>query len=154
MMSPCKAHAKFANDGGRGKIIKSQYETLAAFRYALRKFLHFSEQSAHAAGITPQQHQALLAIKGFPGRDHVTVGELAERLRLRHHSVVGLVDRLAAQKLVVRARSNEDGRRVVIQLARHGEEILKKLFAMHHEQLVRIGPGLSRLLEKLSEIDD
>ena len=102
-------------------LIKSQYETLAAFRYALRQFIHFSEEAAHAAGITPQQYQALLAIKGFPGRESVTVGELAERLQLRHHSAVGLVDRLVAEKLVVRLPSAEDRRRVLIQLTLRGE---------------------------------
>src|SRR5260221_2588954 len=86
---------------GSGKLIKAQYETLAAFRYALRRFIRFSEKAAEVAGITPQQHQALLAIKGFPGRDRVAVGELAERLQLHHHSTVGLIDRLVAEKLVV-----------------------------------------------------
>src|ERR1035437_2588779 len=81
------------------KLSKAQYETLAAFRYALRQFLHFSEKAAKNAGITPQRHQALLAIKGLPGRDRVTVGELAERLQLRHHSAVGLIDRLVLEKL-------------------------------------------------------
>src|SRR2546423_13286134 len=103
---------------------KSQYEMLAAFRYALRQFHHFSEESAHAAGITPQHHQALLAIKGFPGRDCVTVGELAERLQLRHHSAVGLVDRLVADRLVERNPSAEDRRQVFVQLTRRGEKVL------------------------------
>ena len=95
------------------QLVKSQYETLAAFRYALRRFIHFSEEAAQAAGITAQQYQALLAIKGFPARDNVTVGELAERLQLRHHSAVGLIDRLEAEKLVVRAPSAEDRRHVL-----------------------------------------
>ncbi|MEO6753630.1 MAG: helix-turn-helix domain-containing protein, partial [Chthoniobacteraceae bacterium] len=81
----------------RKRLSKSQYEVLAAFRFALRRFLRFSEDAATAAGITPQQHQALLAIKGFPARDRVTVGELAERLQIRHHSAVGLIDRLVAE---------------------------------------------------------
>jgi DNA-binding MarR family transcriptional regulator len=102
------------------KLHKSQYETLAAFRYELRRFLHFSETAAQATGITPQRHQALLAIKGFPGRDQVTVGELAERLQLRHHSTVGLIDRLVAEKLVVRKSSLEDRRQVLIQLTGRG----------------------------------
>ncbi len=127
----------------------AQYETLAAFRYALRKFLHFSESAAQAAGITPQQHQALLAIKGFPGRDRVTVGELAERLQLRHHSAVGLVDRLVWEKLVTRIRSNADRRQVLIQLTRRGEETLERLSTLHRQQLRRIGPELGRLLERL-----
>ncbi len=132
------------------KLIKAEYETLAAFRYALRRFIHFSETAAHTAGVTPQQHQALLAIKGFPERDNVTVGELAERLQLRHHSTVGLIDRLVAEKLVMRTPSNQDRRRVLIQLTNLGEKTLEKLSAMHHEQLKRIGPELTSLLEKLN----
>jgi DNA-binding MarR family transcriptional regulator len=132
------------------KLHKAQYETLAAFRYELRRFLHFSETAAQAAGITPQWHQALLAVKGFPGRDQVTVGELAERLQLRHHSVVGLIDRLVAEKLVVRKPSAEDRRQVLIQLTGLGEKTLEKLSSLHHEQLKRIGPELSRLLERLN----
>jgi DNA-binding MarR family transcriptional regulator len=131
------------------KLRKAQYETLAAFRYALRRFIHFSERAAQAANVTPQQHQALLAIKGFPGRDCVTVGELAERLQLRHHSTVGLVDRLVVEKLVARAPSNEDRRQVLVQLTSRGEKTLEKLSALHHVQLKRIGPELSHLLERL-----
>jgi DNA-binding MarR family transcriptional regulator len=132
------------------QLIKAQYETLAAFRYALRRFIHFSETAAQQAGVTPQQHQALLAIKGFPGRDCVTVGELAERLQLRHHSAVGLINRLVAEKLVLRTPSNEDRRRVLIQLTSRGEKTLEMLSAMHQEQLRRIGPELTLLLERLS----
>ena len=85
---------------GRGTVTKAEYESMAAVRYALRRFLRFSEDGAKAVGLTPQQHQALLAIKGYPARDSVTVGELAERLQVRHHSAVGLVDRLEALGLV------------------------------------------------------
>ena len=130
-------------------LVKSEYETLAAFRYALRQFMRFSEAAAREAGITAQQHQALLAIKGFPGRDRVTVGELAERLQLRHHSTVGLVDRLVAEKLVIRAPSAEDRRQVLIQLTNRGEKILEKLAAVHRQQLQRIGPGIRQLLGRL-----
>lgn len=133
---------------------KAQYETLAAFRYALRRFIHFSETAAATVGITPQHHQALLAIKGFPGRDCVTVGELAERLQLRHHSVVGLVDRLVVEKFVVRSPSTEDRRRVLIRLTPRGEKTLEKVSAMHREQLKRIGPELSLLLERLATVDE
>lgn len=132
------------------KLRKAQYETLAAFRYALRRFIHFSETAAETAGITPQQHQALLAIKGFPERDCVTVGELAERLQLRHHSTVGLINRLVLEKLVARTPSNEDRRQVLIKLTGRGEKTLGKLSALHHEQLKRIGPELSQLLERLN----
>ncbi len=130
-------------------LVKSEYETLAAFRYALRQFLRFSEAAAQEAGITAQQHQALLAVKGFPGRDRVTVGELAERLQLRHHSTVGLVNRLVAEKLVIRAPSAEDRRQVLIQLTSRGEKILEKLAAVHRQQLWRIGPEIRQLLGRL-----
>ena len=133
----------------RPTLTKTQYETLAALRFALRQFLHFSEEAAKEAGLTPQHHQALLAIKGFPGRDYVTVGELAERLQIRHHSAVGLVDRLVLEKLVSREPSREDRRQVLIRLTGQGEEVLEKLAAAHHEQLRRIGPEWSELLQRL-----
>lgn len=133
---------------------KSHYERLAAFRYALRQFYHFSEEAAHAAGITPQHHQALLAIKGFPGRDCVTVGELAERLQLRHHSTVGLVDRLVTEKLVARAPSAQDRRQVFVQLTRRGENVLEGLSAAHTEQLKRMGPELILRIKQLAGLQD
>jgi DNA-binding MarR family transcriptional regulator len=134
-------------------LSKSQYETLASFRYALRRFLHFSEAAAHAAGITPQQHQALLAIQGFPGRDSVTIGELAERLQLRHHSAVGLVDRLASETLVARVPSAKDRRRVFVQLTRRGQNMLEGLSSAHTEQLKRMAPELILRLNQLAGID-
>src|SRR5512143_1731075 len=99
------------------KFSKADYETLAAFRHALRQVLHFSEEAAERVGLTPQQHQALLAIKGYPGRDYVSIGELAERLRIRHHSAVGLVDRLEAQNLVARQGAEADRRQVYVTVA-------------------------------------
>jgi len=146
-----------ATRGGRGhgpramsaakKLSKSQYERLSEFRHALRQFLRFSERAAHAAGITPQQHQALLAIKGFPGRDRVTVGELAERLELRHHSTVGLIDRLVADHLAERTPSTQDRRQVFVQLTPHGEKVLESLASAHREELKGMGQHLNRLLE-------
>jgi DNA-binding MarR family transcriptional regulator len=137
-----------------GKLEKTQYETLAAFRYALRKFIHFSEMAADAAGITPQQHQALLAIKGFPGREQVTVSELAERLQIRHHSAVGLIDRLVAENLLMREPSNEDRRRVLIKLTRQGEKKLEKLSTIHRGQLKHIGPELAFLIKQLGDHEE
>ena len=134
---------------GKNKIAKVHYETLAEFRYALRKFLHFSETAAQAAGVTPQQHQAMLAIKGFPGRDQVTVGELAERLQVKHHSAVGLVDRLVAENYVRRVAGQKDRRQVLVALTARGESVLEKLSATHRDQLSRIGPQINRLLEML-----
>jgi DNA-binding MarR family transcriptional regulator len=134
-------------------LSKAQYETLAAFRYALRQFHHFSEEEAQAAGITPQQHQALLAIKGFPGRDSVTVGELAQCLHLRHHSAVGLINRLVAEKLVARVPSDEDRRQVFVQLTRRGESVLESLSSAHTEQLKRMAPELILRLKQLAGVD-
>jgi len=130
-------------------ISQTDYESLAAFRYALRQFLHFSETAAEAAGLTPQQHQTLLAIKGFPGGAQVTIGELAERLQIRHHSTVGLVDRLVAQKLVTREPAPADRRQVCVALTMHGEQVLESLSVAHREELRRIGPNLKELLAQL-----
>jgi DNA-binding MarR family transcriptional regulator len=137
----------------RKPLAKSQYEALSAFRYALRTFLRFSEDAAAAAGVTPQQHQALLAVKGFPGRDHVSVRELADRLQIRHHSAVGLIDRLVAEKLVIRTPSPEDRRQVHIRLTPRGEKVLETLSAAHREQLRRIGPEISLLLQRLGKAE-
>jgi DNA-binding MarR family transcriptional regulator len=131
------------------KITKAQYETLAGFRYALRQFLHFSESAAKDAGLTPQQHQVMLAIKGSPGRDCITIGELAERLQIAHHSAVGLADRLVTESYVRRVQNREDRRQVYLSLTRRGEAILEKLSAVHHEQLQRIGPNIANLLKNL-----
>ncbi len=139
---------------GPRQLIKSQYQTLAAFRYALRRFIRFSEEAAVAAGITAQQYQALLAIKGFPARDCVTVGELAERLQLRHHSAVGLIDRLATEKLVVRVPSTKDHRQVLIQVTSRGENVVEKIASVHRQQLKRIGPEIRHLLEQLGRAEE
>jgi DNA-binding MarR family transcriptional regulator len=133
-----------------GQPGKREYETLAAFRYALRRFIHFSEEAALAAGITGQQYQALLAIKGFPGRDRVTVGELAERLQLRHHSTVGLIDRLVTEKLALRVPSPADRRQVLIQLTPRGETVVEKIASVHRKQLKQAGPEIRRLLGRLA----
>jgi DNA-binding MarR family transcriptional regulator len=131
------------------KVSRRDYEMLAAFRYSLRQFLRFSEHAADAAGLTPQQHQALLAIKGFPGRDHVTIGELAERLQLAHHSAVGLVDRLQKQNYLRRIQAEQDHRKVYVKLTAKGENILEKLSTEHREQLRRISPQWKSLLKTL-----
>jgi DNA-binding MarR family transcriptional regulator len=133
------------------KITQAHYEMLAALRYELRRFLHFSQEAAHAAGIPPQQHQALLAIKGFRGRDYVSIRELAERLQLKHHSTVGLVDRLGRRGLVCRRPSQADRRRVEVSLTARGEALLARLSAAHLEELRQIRPELRRLLDSMDE---
>lgn len=133
----------------KSKITRVHYETLAELRYALRQFLRFSENAAHAAGLAPQQHQALLAVKGFPGRRRMTIGQLAERLQILHHSAVGLANRLAAERYIRRVADRRDRRQVRLALTRRGENILEKLSAVHREQLRRVGPKISQLLKGL-----
>ncbi len=133
---------------------KAEYEILAEFRYTLRRFLRFSESAASKAGLTPQQHQALLAIKGFPGREKITIGELAERLQVEHHSAVGLVDRLEAAKLIKRSPGTEDRRKVYISLTAHGDSMIEKLSALHHEQLLRLTPQLQSLIARINDWPD
>lgn len=132
-------------------IAKEHYELLASLRYNLRRFLRFSGEAAEAMGLTARQHQALLAIKGFPGRDRVSIGELAERLQLKHHSAVGLVDRLVGRQLVRRAPSREDRRRVEISVTAKGETLLRRLSAVHLAELREQGPELRRLLKLIGE---
>lgn len=134
------------------RLSKTEYELLAAFRYALRKFLRFSEESARALGIEPQQHQALLAIKGFPDRARVTVSELAERLQIRHHSAVGLVNRLVDLDLVVRELAAADRRQVYIMLTPHGEALIEQLALVHKTELQRLGPELKTVLDRLQQL--
>ena len=130
-------------------LTKADYEALAAFRHALRRFLDFSGDAAKAAGLTPQQHQALLAIKGFPDRDRVTIGELAEQLVQRHHSTVGLVDRLEGLGLVRRDVDPADRRRIHVALIDRAEVVLVGLSAIHRDELRRLGPSLATLLKRL-----
>ncbi len=134
-------------------VSKHEYETLAEFRYALRHFLAFSKLAAERAGITTQQHQALLSIIGYPGREQVTIGELAERLEIRHHSAVGLVNRLEEQGLVERRQSEQDKRQVIIGLTRKGVAVLESLANRHREELRQLGPQLCVILEQIASLN-
>ena len=135
-------------------ITKTEYEVLAEFRYTLRRFLRFSENAAEKVGLTPQQHQALLEIMGFPGREKITIGELAERLQIHHHSAVGLVDRLVAEDLIERSPALNDRRQVFISLTGHGLSVLEKLSKAHREELRLIAPQLRSLLERIIKITE
>jgi DNA-binding MarR family transcriptional regulator len=127
------------------------YEALADFRFEIRRFLNLSERLAHAAGIEPQQHQALLAIKGLPAHRVATVGILAERLLIQHHSAVELVNRLEAKGLLRRGRGVADRREVVLTLSRRGETLLKRLTHPHRVELQSAQP---RLLAALADAID
>lgn len=118
-----------------GALSKKQYEALSEFRYQLRRFLHFSETAAKAEGITPLQYLLLLHVRGFPGRDWASVGELAERLQLQHHGVVALVSRCEQAQLVERRRSEADRRLVEVHLTRLGARTLEHLAAQHEAEL-------------------
>jgi DNA-binding MarR family transcriptional regulator len=118
------------------------YRALAELRHQIRRFLTFSEQEARAAGVEPQQHQMLLAVKGLPAGARPTVSTLAERLQLRHHTVVGLVDRLTAAKLVVRRPSKHDGREILVELTPKGERVLRGLSVSHQTELRSAAPAL------------
>ena len=116
-------------------ISKAEFEDIAAFRYAIRRFQRFSEQAARHEGITPQQHQLLLSIKGFPNRNYASVSELADRMQMRQHSMVGLIDRTEAQNLVRREQGTADRRQVFIHLTAAGEAKLQKLSMQHRHEL-------------------
>lgn len=134
------------------ELTKADYEALAAFRRALRGFVAFSEQAARADGLTPRQHQALLAIKGAPGgapeRPTLTVGEVASALLVRPHSAVELVDRLAEIGLVEREGDPRDHRRVAVGLTSRAEMVLRDLSAAHLRELGAIRPLLLDLLAR------
>ena len=126
---------------------QSDYQRLAEFRYQLRSFLKFSERAASKMGLRPQQHQALLAIKGTPG-GRVTIGILAERLGIRHNSAVELIDRLIKNGLVERRHNPTDRREVLIDLTNRAEQILAKLSLAHRNEIKKLAPLLIGLLAR------
>jgi DNA-binding MarR family transcriptional regulator len=121
----------------KGPVTDAEYQSLAKFRRALRSFLHFSEQAAKDAGLTPSQHQLLLAIRGADTGRAPTIGEVADWMKLRHHSTVELIDRAEAAGLVKRIQDAEDQRRQRLVLTREGESKLAALSALHREELRR-----------------
>jgi len=127
------------------------YRLLSEFRYLIRCFLEFSEAAAVRAGLTARQHQALLAIKGVRADAAPTIGYLAERLRIRHHSAVELVDRLVEAGLVVRAPDPGDRRRVRLELTASAERHLAELSTSHLAELKRMRPALLALLDQGEE---
>jgi DNA-binding MarR family transcriptional regulator len=124
-------------------------KAMAELRYQIRKFLRFSENAARQAGIEPQQHQLLLAIRGLPDGASPTIGVLAERMQLQHHSTVELVDRLVDRNFLCRLRSTNDRRQVLVKLTHDGEEFLQKLSLHHLEELQSAGPTFVKVLNSL-----
>lgn len=121
--------------------------SLAEFRFTLRRFLHFSEEAATRAGLAPQQHQLLLQIAGAPEGTVTAVGYLADRLALRHHSVVELGNRCEEAGLIVRKRDPHNRRQVVLKLTPEGSRILQELSADHSRELNELGPQLIQALK-------
>jgi DNA-binding MarR family transcriptional regulator len=130
---------------------RERLQTLAEFRYALRRFLHFSELAASEAGLHPQQHQLLLQIAGAPSGSVASIAYAAERLGLRHHTVVELVDRSVAEGLLIRTEDPSDGRRVILAITKKGRKILQNLSEYHARELRELGP---RLIRSLKDIED
>src|ERR1700744_4998329 len=143
----CNASSRkgFALAKSRKPLTEVDYRHLAEFRYLLRQFMAFSEEAARDAGLSPQHHQALLAIRGYGGR--LTVGELAARLAIKPHSAVGLADRLVEAGLAVRQTSDKDRRRVELTLTAVGNRRLAELSQSHREELKRLVPSLMPLLK-------
>jgi DNA-binding MarR family transcriptional regulator len=130
-------------------IVLRDYRALAELRHQIRLFLTFSEAAARAAGVEPQQHQLLLAVKGLPEGQRPTIGTLSERLQLRHHSVVELVDRLVEKGLASRRRSQDDGREILVHITARGERILRGLSIAHRAELRAAGAALGEALRAL-----
>jgi DNA-binding MarR family transcriptional regulator len=131
------------------KLSAAEYESLAELRYQIRRFLHFSEQAARTAGLEPHQHQLMLALKGMPAGMRPRIAELAERLQIRHHSAVELVNRLSAGGYVRRQRGGEDGREVLLILTPKGEKVLRELSLHHRAELRMRGPALIAVLRRV-----
>jgi DNA-binding MarR family transcriptional regulator len=128
------------------ELTRADYVRLHEFRYAIRRFLQFSEGAARAVGLDPQQHQLLLTIQACGPDGGVTVSHIAERLRLRHHTAVELVDRAVARGFVMRRRQKEDHRFVLVSITDTGRQLIKELSAAHLVELSTAGPELVRLL--------
>ena len=139
----------------QGDLLDSEYRALADFRLQIRRFLQFSEQAAEVEGLEPQQHQFLLAVRAFDGSGGPAVGDLARILLIKHHSAVGLTDRLVERGLVERARNPPDRREVHIRLTTEGQKRLMRLSNAHREELLNSGPllvaSLSDLLARLRQ---
>ena len=128
----------------------SLVESLAEFRYELRKFLHFSEEAATAAGLQPQQHQLLLQVAGARKGTSVTIAYAAKRLKLRHNSVVELVNRSAHEGLLLRVQDADDLRRVLLQITPKGKKVLRALTIAHARELTVLAPKLALDLQRIS----
>ena len=128
------------------------YRPLAEFRYLLRKFLRFSKDVLRErAGINPEQYEALLAVKAFASEDPVTISQLSERLQVKHHSAVNIVDRLVERKLITRQPSEQDRRQRHLQLTEKGEKLIQELASAHFKELRARSAEMISALERLKK---
>jgi DNA-binding MarR family transcriptional regulator len=125
------------------------FQALAEFRYNIRRFMRASEQILRPAGLKMQHYQLLLHIKGLPQGKQATIGEMAERLQIQHHSTVELVDRMSARGLIRRKRASEDRRQVMLELTSKGEKVIREMAHLHREELRNTGPALVGALKKV-----
>jgi len=146
---PQKRSVRIGHPNQGREVSAAVYRQLAEFRYRIRRFLHFSQETARSKGIEPQQHQLMLAIKGLPAGARPNLRTLSERLCLRHHSTVELIDRLEKRGAVIRRPSNRDGREVLVELTAHGEELLGQLSALIRQELMITGPALLESVQGL-----
>ena len=133
------------------KLTPANYQALAEFRYQIRKFLHFSEEAVHQAGLERGQYQLMLTIKGLPEGMRPRIREVANRMRIRHHSAVELINRLEAGGYVRRDRAQDDRREVLLTLTGRGERMLEELARHHHEELQSAAPDLVASLRRLMD---
>lgn len=136
----------------RKALTKKEFETLSEFRYRLRRFLRFSEQVTRKNGITPLQYLLLLHVKGFPGRDWATVGELAERLQAQHHGTVALISRCERLGWVERIQGEADRRAVEVHLTASGERMAARMAQLHRDE--HLNPAGSFLLPQLQHLQE
>jgi DNA-binding MarR family transcriptional regulator len=130
-------------------LLPDDYEALANFRYAMRKFLSFSKHALAKADLTPEQYEAMLALKAFPGSAGSTIGQLGERLQVKQHTAVSLVDKLEAGGLVVRERGVDDRRHVYVRLTGTGSRVLAQVALLHRQEMRERSPEMIDALLRL-----
>jgi len=137
-----------ARDGGR--VLDGNYRAMAEFRHQIRRFVRFSESVAESAGVEPQQHLLMLSVRGLPAGMRPTIGTLADRLLLKHHSVVELVDRSERMGLVRRTADRSDRRQVLVELTAKGHRLLEGIFSRNRERLRAQSRELSAALTRIT----
>jgi DNA-binding MarR family transcriptional regulator len=139
-------------DRVKPQLQPDDYDALASFRYAMRKFLHFSKQVLAAeAQLTPEQYEALLALKAFSGLTGLTISDLSERLQVKHHTAVSLVDKLAARRFARRESGVSDRRHVFVSLTPSGARVLAKVAAVHRQEMRSRSPEMIEALLRLQK---